>query len=117
MPPNCTYGWQWRWHDDPIAEEDELADPFVANRLLDGESDLDELEEGIAGINVNALPPVNGAFEPIPNERLGNPTFPISYPFEPGSEPDTIERYRDMSAFEIVLDVAMHFLKFCAYLW
>ena len=43
--------------------------------------------------------------------RLGNPTFSISYPFEPGSEPDTLERYRDISAFDIVLDLAMPFFE------
>ena len=55
-------------NDNPIAEEDELADPFARNRLLDGESDLDALEEGFADITVNAPPPVNGVFEPISNE-------------------------------------------------
>ncbi len=72
------------------------------------------MEEENGDIILNAPPPANGAFGPIPNERLGDPIFSLSYPFEPGSEPDTIARYRDMSAFEIVLDLAMPFLKSCA---
>ncbi len=93
-----------------VIEEDNLAEAFIADTDLDGESDDDENEVRTTENNVQLLPPV---FQPISNDRLCNPTFSMSYPFEPGNEQDYIEKYRQMSAFDIVLSLfeVFKFLK------
>ena len=99
-------------NDDPTADADQEVEAFVTYAALDGESDADDDEERIAEIGVEV--PVNPApapdvFRAIPVDVLGNPAYSMSYPFDAGVEQDTLQRYRDMSAFDIVLELAVPF--------
>jgi hypothetical protein len=98
-------------NENLVTEEDHFAEPFIAYPVLDGESDDDENEVRIAEIGVQHPPPVHDAFQPISIDELGNPNFSMSYPFEPGNEQDSIERYRQMSAFDIVLNLSEPFFN------
>ncbi len=105
-------------NDDPVTEENHFAEPFIAHPILDGESDDDENEVRIGEIGVQPLPRIpiaeigiSGVFRPIEIERLGDPSLSISYPFEIGNEEDTLEGYRNMFAFDIVLKLAEPFFE------
>ena len=90
---------------------------FASFNLLDGESDEDVADpqhEPAAAPGQEAQAPnpvVPFPFQAIPSDRLGDPTLTFSYPFEKGTNENTLERYRVMSPADIVLDLALPFFN------
>ena len=103
--------------DVPSVPGDDMQLEFARLYLLDGESDegvAEPQDEPEVEPDRDALEPepvARSPFQVIPSDRLGDPSLTLSYPFEKGTNENTLERYRAMSPTDIVLDLALPFFN------
>ena len=91
---------------------DELADGFRGDLALDGASDDDAADvnlEAEVGLGGDAPNSVANAFQLLPDSALGDSAFSMDYSFERVNADNTLERYRGVSASDIVLDLSLPF--------